>query len=230
MHKILRFAPVKTMITKNNGAEETHMNNIIRRLCFGLGILALFCSISGTTAEAATRLTPAHLYNWAKTGNLTRLQQFKRYINLQDRNRNTALCLAQQAEDRDAYALLLKFGASTKVPCHDDNDPICAVIAGEKTKISPAGILLLGAGAAAGAYFLLDDDDGGDDPVCPVDYPSTSPCRLSGNGFVTDQDSKSVNNITCYKCTYTCAPAGVPEPAPQEKPAIRLQARFSAIR
>ena len=154
MHKILRFAPVKTMITKNNGAEETHMNNIIRRLCFGLGILALFCSISGTTAEAATRLTPAHLYNWAKTGNITRLQQFKRYINLQDRNRNTALCLAQQAEDRDAYALLLKFGASTKVPCHDDNDPICAVIAGEKTKISPAGILLLGAGAAAGAYFL----------------------------------------------------------------------------
>ena len=206
MHKILRFAPVKTMITKNNGAEETHMNNIIRRLCFGLGILALFCSISGTTAEAATRLTPAHLYNWAKTGNITRLQQFKRYINLQDRNRNTALCLAQQVEDRDAYALLLKFGASTKVPCHDDNDPICAVIAGEKTKISPAGILLLGAGAAAGAYFLLDDDDGGDDPVCPVDYPSTSPCRPSGNGFVTDQDSKSVNNITCYKCTYTCAP------------------------
>ena len=206
MHKILRFAPVKTMITKNNGAEETHMNNIIRRLCFGLGILALFCSISGTTAEAATRLTPAHLYNWAKTGNITRLQQFKRYINLQDRNRNTALCLAQQAEDRDAYALLLKFGASTKVPCHDDNDPICAVIAGEKTKISPAGILLLGAGAAAGAYFLLDDADGGDDPVCPVDYPSTSPCRPSGNGFVTDQDSKSVNNITCYKCTYTCAP------------------------
>ena len=194
------------MITKNNGAEETHMNNIIRRLCFGLGILALFCSISGTTAEAATRLTPAHLYNWAKTGNITRLQQFKRYINLQDRNRNTALCLAQQAEDRDAYALLLKFGASTKVPCHDDNDPICAVIAGEKTKISPAGILLLGAGAAAGAYFLLDDDDGGDDPVCPVDYPSTSPCRPSGNGFVTDQDSKSVNDITCYKCTYTCAP------------------------
>lgn len=122
------------MITKNNGAEETHMNNIIRRLCFGLGILALFCSISGTTAEAATRLTPAHLYNWAKTGNITRLQQFKRYINLQDRNRNTALCLAQQAEDRDAYALLLKFGASTKVPCHDDNDPICAVIAGEKLK------------------------------------------------------------------------------------------------
>ena len=182
------------------------MNNIIRRLCFGLGILALFCSISGTTAEAATRLTPAHLYNWAKTGNITRLQQFKRYINLQDRNRNTALCLAQQAEDRDAYALLLKFGASTKVPCHDDNDPICAVIAGEKTKISPAGILLLGAGAAAGAYFLLDDDDGGDDPVCPVDYPSTSPCQPSGNGFVTDQDSKSVNNITCYKCTYTCAP------------------------
>ena len=182
------------------------MNNIIRRLCFGLGILALFCSISGTTAEAATRLTPAHLYNWAKTGNITRLQQFKRYITLQDRNRNTALCLAQQAEDRDAYALLLKFGASTKVPCHDDNDPICAVIAGEKTKISPAGILLLGAGAAAGAYFLLDDDDGGDDPVCPVDYPSTSPCRPSGNGFVTDQDSKSVNNITCYKCTYTCAP------------------------
>ena len=180
------------------------MNNIIRRVCFGLAVAVFSLGLPTSTATAATRLTPAHLYNWARTGNTPRLQQFKRYINLQDRNQNTALCLAQHAQDRNAYALLLKFGASTDVPCHDDDDPICAVIAGEKTKLTPAGWLLLGAGAAAGAYLLLDDDDDDDDnPVCPTSHPLTEQCQ-TGNGYNTNQDMKDVAGLKCYSCAYSC--------------------------
>ena len=180
------------------------MNNIIRRVCFSLAVAVFSLGLSTSTATAATRLTPAHLYNWARTGNTPRLQQFKRYINLQDRNQNTALCLAQHAQDRNAYALLLKFGASTDVPCHDDDDPICAVIAGEKTKLTPAGWLLLGAGAAAGAYLLLDDDDDDDDnPVCPTSHPLTEQCQ-TGNGYNTNQDMKDVAGLKCYSCAYSC--------------------------
>ena len=190
------------------------MNNIRRRISFGLGIVSFLCSLWIGTAEAATRLTPAHLYDWARTGNITRLQQFKRYINLQDRNHNTAICLAQKAQDRDAYALLLKFGASTKVACHDDDDPICAVIAGEKTKIHPAAWWLLGAGAAAGAYLLFDDDDGGDNNPpqgCPVGYDTTiqtpTDCGSQGaNGWEIITNGE-LDGVSCGKCiAKTCIP------------------------
>ena len=200
------FTHKKTKISPPNfpGQRSLQMNNIIRRVCFSLAVAVFSLGLSTSTATAATRLTPAHLYNWARTGNTPRLQQFKRYINLQDRNQNTALCLAQHAQDRNAYALLLKFGASTDVPCHDDDDPICAVIAGEKTKLTPAGWLLLGAGAAAGAYLLLDDDDDDDDnPVCPTSHPFTEQCQ-TGNGYNTNQDMKEANGTKCYSCDYTC--------------------------
>ena len=200
------FTHKKTKISPPNfpGQRSLQMNNIIRRVCFSLAVAVFSFGLSTSTATAATRLTPAHLYNWARTGNTPRLQQFKRYINLQDRNQNTALCLAQHAQDRNAYALLLKFGASTDVPCHDDDDPICAVIAGEKTKLTPAGWLLLGAGAAAGAYLLLDDDDDDDDnPVCPTSHPFTEQCQ-TGNGYNTNQDMKEANGTKCYSCDYTC--------------------------
>ena len=136
------------------------MKKIIRCLSISFGLIAALCAVSVNDAQAArVRLTPEHLYRWAHENNTTRLTQFKRYINLMDQNKNTALCLAQKAKDKKAYSLLLDYGASTKAPCHDDNDPICAIIAGEKTKLHPAGWALLAAGAAAGAYLLLDDDD-----------------------------------------------------------------------
>jgi len=137
-------------------------------LCLGFAILV--CCSTAQPVNAATRLGPEHLYMWAKRGDLTRLHQYQRYINLQDKNHNTALCIAQQHQDKNAYALLLKFGASTKVSCHDDDDPICAVVAGEKTKISPAAWWLLGTGAAAGAYALLNNDGGHKHKKCPVGY------------------------------------------------------------
>ncbi len=136
------------------------MKKIIRCLSISLGLIAAFCAFNANDAHAArVRLTPQHLYRWAHDNNTTRLHQFKRYINLMDEDKNTALCLAQKAKDKKAYSLLLDYGASTKAPCHDDNDPVCAIIAGEKTKVHPAGWALLAAGAAAGAYLLLDDDD-----------------------------------------------------------------------
>ena len=151
-------------------------------------MIAVLCSFVITPAMAATKLTPYHLYRWANTNNYSRLHQFKKYINLQDENQNTALCLAQLAKDRHAYATLLKFGASTEVECHDDDDPICAVIAKEKYKLSPAW-LLLGAGAAA---LALSSGGGGgsdkektcdqtkytyQDDTCPVGMKETEKCQ-----------------------------------------------------
>ena len=108
------FTHKKTKISPPNfpGQRSLQMNNIIRRVCFSLAVAVFSLGLSTSTATAATRLTPAHLYNWARTGNTPRLQQFKRYINLQDRNQNTALCLAQPAQDRNAEALSADEAAS----------------------------------------------------------------------------------------------------------------------
>ena len=114
MRRFLCIQTYRPHKKKNIGTEEILMIEIKKRASFVLGIISFLCSLYIGTAEAATRLTPAHLYDWARTGNITRLQQFKRYINLQDRNHNTALCLAQKAQDSNAYTLLLKFGASTR--------------------------------------------------------------------------------------------------------------------
>jgi len=135
-------------------------------------VLTLILTITNiSAATAATRLAPTHLYSWAARGDLRHLQQYRRYINLQDSNHNTALCLAQQDGNRDAYQLLLKFGASTKVACHDDNDPICAMVVGEKLKVNPAAWWIIGAGAgAAGIYALLKDKDHDPKPMCPIGY------------------------------------------------------------
>ena len=112
------------------------MKKLKRKIISAITAFAFICSMGINTAQAATRLTTAHLYHWAKTANTVRLTQFQRYINLPDKNNNTALCLAQQAKNRNAYKLLLEYGASTDVECHDDDDPICAIVAGDKVKVS----------------------------------------------------------------------------------------------
>ncbi|MCM1323765.1 MAG: hypothetical protein NC218_06350, partial [Acetobacter sp.] len=163
------------------------MKKIIRYLSVSLGLVAAFCAFNSQTANAATvKLRPQHLYRWAHDNNTSRLEQFKRYINLMDENKNTALCLAQQAKDKKAYSLLLDYGASTKAPCHDDDDPICAIIAGEKTKVHPAAWALLAAGAAAGAYLLIDDDDGGH--KCDITQYPLPDCPP--HGICSDCDGK----------------------------------------
>ena len=99
------------------------MKRLIRRLGNVLSAISLVMIININTAAAATRLTPYHLYLWAKNANVARLEEFKRYINIKDYvTQNTALCIAQQQKDYSAYKLLLQFGASVRVPCHDDSD------------------------------------------------------------------------------------------------------------
>lgn len=170
------------------------MNKFVKSLINTISLVAFFFSMSIESAQAATRLTPAHLYNWARTGNTARLEQFQKYINLHDHNKNTALCLAQRAKDRKSYSLLLDYGASTDVECHDDDDKVCAIIAGEKTKVHPAAFVLLGLGAAAGAYVLLDDDD--DDYKCLPqnnEFSSRSDCEANNIGYTCEK-----NNNGCY--------------------------------
>ena len=172
------------------------MKKYLRKITSLITISAVLCSFVITPAMAATKLTPYHLYRWANTNNYSRLHQFKRYINLQDDNQNTALCLAQQAKDRHAYTTLLKFGASTEVECHDDDDPICAIIAKEKYKLSPAW-LLIGAGAAA---LLLDNGGSGSDStpkVCNINqYPYLNECPTGMKQVNECQDDTGLH-LTC---------------------------------
>ena len=76
------------------------MKRLIRRLGNVLSAISLVMIININTAAAATRLTPYHLYLWAKNANVARLEEFKRYINIKDYvTQNTALCIAQQQKD-----------------------------------------------------------------------------------------------------------------------------------
>ncbi|MBR2274074.1 MAG: hypothetical protein IJ864_04540, partial [Alphaproteobacteria bacterium] len=177
------------------------MKKMKNYLCLILSALVL-CMAYTHDASAATKLTAKHLYDWARYGDVKHLRQFQKYINLQDQNHNTAICLAQQNEDPKAYALLKKMGASTNVACHDDDDPICAVVAGEKMKMAPAGWLLLGVGAAAGAYALLENDGGHKHKRCPTGYhKGMQDCSAKDHpeGWIYEytSDGKDI----CGKCT-----------------------------
>ena len=171
------------------------MKKHTRKIITLITMVAVFCSFVISPVMAATKLSPYHLYRWAKTNNYSRLHQYKRYINLQDENQNTALCLAQQAKDRDSYITLLRFGASTDVDCHDDDDPICAIIAKEKYKLSPAW-LLLGAGAAAIAFG--NSGGGSSDKETPCDkekYPHLNTCPIGQKSIDKCQDSAGTHHI-----------------------------------
>ena len=184
------------------------MNKFKRKIISAITAFAFICSMGVNTAEAATRLTTAHLYHWARTANTVRLTQFQRYINLPDKNNNTALCLAQQAKNRNAYKLLLEYGASTDVECHDDDDPICAIIAGDKVKVSPLGWAILGAGALVGAYIALDDD-GGDDPK------PENQCFPENGEYKSLQECQNANpNYLCEKNINNCYNVSGPTPCP----------------
>ena len=173
------------------------MRRGLKKIISSITMVAVLSSFVISPAYAATKLTPLHLYRWARINNYSRLSQFKRYINLQDQNQNTALCLAQQAKDKNAYVNLLKFGASTDVACHDDDDPICAIIAAEKNSISPAW-LLLGAGAI-GAAYLLSDSGGGSkkEQLCDKNlYPYDNSCPTGMLETNRCEDSKG-SHLAC---------------------------------
>ena len=153
------------------------MNKIIKRLGRVLSIVSMAMILHISTATAATKLTPYHLYLWAKNTNIARLEEFKSYINLKDYTTgNTALCLAQQQKDYAAYRLLLQFGASVNVPCHDGSDMRCRTIVKETGGISTGQLLLGAAVIGAGAAALGGGGGGGSggavSPSCNIsEYP-----------------------------------------------------------
>ncbi len=167
---------------------------------FALGLFLAFQS-SLAVAAMAEDVTPQQIYNLAQERNGRAMETVRNQINVMDENGNTALCLAQQNQDRESFKMLLVYGASKDVECYDDKDPICAIIVGEKLKVSGAG-WLLGAAATAGAIYgineLLDDDDS-----CPSGYskryPNVASCGTTGAaGWVYEQHWK---HKKCGKCT-----------------------------
>ena len=65
----------------------------------------------------STPLTAEHLYFFAKQKRLNYLAAYSKYINITNQNNDTALCIAVKSNDYDAYQMLLKYGASTRVNC-----------------------------------------------------------------------------------------------------------------
>ncbi len=174
---------------------------------FALGLFLAFQSSLAVAAETNLPLaaeeitTPQQIYSLAQDRNGRAMEAVRSQINIADENGNTALCLAQQNKDKESYKMLLVFGASKDVECHDDTDPVCAIIVGEKLKVNGAG-WLLGAAATAGAIYgiteLIDDDDS-----CPSGYSkhysNVASCgRTGAEGWVYEQHWK---HKKCGKCT-----------------------------
>lgn len=84
-----------------------------------INIFSLAIMLCGITLPAisAERLSPYHLYTFARNRNEQALLKYQKWINLTNSNGDTALCLAVQKQDRNSYYLLQKYGASTKVEC-----------------------------------------------------------------------------------------------------------------
>ncbi len=145
-------------------------------------------------------LTAQKIYAIAQDRNGRTMQTIRDRLDITDENGNTALCLAQQNQDKESMKMLLVFGASDEVDCYDEDDPICAIIAGEKLKINGAGWLALGTAAAAGAVYgiseLIDDDS------CPSGYSKryrdVSACGIHPEGWIYEAHPK---HKKCGKCT-----------------------------
>ena len=65
----------------------------------------------------AVPLTAEHLYTFARQKNEKLLDKYSKYIDLTNKNNDTALCISVKQRDRDSFELLKEYGASTKVEC-----------------------------------------------------------------------------------------------------------------
>ncbi len=110
---------------------------------------------TGTRLVHQQKLTTDLLYNWAKSGNNTQLQNYQKYLNMRNEDGKTALCLAQEARDTVAYRRLLYWGADKDQSCKCSDKP-CALWVNNNSNLALWGII--GVGAAVGAYTLLDGD------------------------------------------------------------------------
>lgn len=110
---------------------------------------------TGTRLVHQQKLTTDLLYNWAKNGNNTQLQNYQKYLNMRNEDGKTALCLAQEARDSVAYRRLLYWGADKDQSCKCSDKP-CALWVNNNSNLALWGIV--GVGAAVGVYKLLDGD------------------------------------------------------------------------
>ncbi|MBO5441300.1 MAG: hypothetical protein J6A09_01885, partial [Alphaproteobacteria bacterium] len=78
-------------------------------------ILGILICLSSNTY--AVPLTAEHLYTFARQKNETLLYKYSPYINITNKNNDTAICIAAKSRDKNSFNLLKKYGASTKVEC-----------------------------------------------------------------------------------------------------------------
>lgn len=181
----------------------------IKKIIIPAILLSLFATFKIATADTPSEivpmgLTPQKIYEMAEIRDGKSMSAIRDYLNIKDKNGNTALCLAQKNKDKESFKMLLVFGASTDVECYDNTDTICAIIVGEKLKINGAG-WLLGAVAAAGAVYgaseLLEDDK-----KCPsgysTQYQRVADCgRTGAEGWTWDWNGKDEDGKLCGRCT-----------------------------
>ena len=70
-----------------------------------------------TNVAKAEMLTSNHLYRYAQNKNYQALQKFSKWINITNKNKDTAICLALKDNNIEAYKLLLRYGANPRPSC-----------------------------------------------------------------------------------------------------------------
>ncbi|MBR1840772.1 MAG: hypothetical protein IJ778_01410 [Alphaproteobacteria bacterium] len=79
-------------------------------------LTAIFTTFSFITQ--AQSLSARQIYSYAKNGNIDALKNLGNTINSKDENGNTALCLALNEGNGNAYRILQKYGADITVKCN----------------------------------------------------------------------------------------------------------------
>lgn len=143
---------------------------------------------SASASTQKTKVSAEQLYSWAVYRNLRALSFTKKYINITNDNNQTALCIAQKRNDREAYKILLNFGASTEVDCHRDDAPLTAVKTSEKIEPSTTAYVVGGVAAAGAIAAITSSSDGGSNHhsiKCEEGYSANikdaSDCKTTGS-------------------------------------------------
>lgn len=196
-------------------------------------VICLF--ISSQAHAALTRLTPEHIYKWADSRDDAKLYKYRRGINVKNEKGETALCLAQSDNNKPAYEILLRFGASKNVDCHKSGywvvyskslENYATVPVGAVTNASSAAAADASIGVAAGAAAVIGGgaiianmvNDSKDDKkriFCRKGYSASlteaGQCGVGGSSgwsLVTDKEVPDSSLGRCNTCVANeCAPA-----------------------
>ena len=78
--------------------------------------LIIFIGLNVSNANARV-LQTNDIYTWAKNGNTRYLWHYKKYIDIVDKNGNTAYCIALKHKEINVANFLVRFGANTNHTC-----------------------------------------------------------------------------------------------------------------